>query len=135
MERGSFGRSYPISPSGDPIPPAPAPLSVIGRERWDSPFGMAGERMSTLLLAGTAVGAVLGIVHAWGVYRGLVRDLSVGSHRHPMRVRARAWYSALWTAALWTAFGSYVLVLWLLSVPIWTVYKLGKGRSFTTVGA
>lgn len=63
-----------------------------------------------LLLVGSALGAVIGLLHAGFVCR---ERLSAGAGR------GRALYYALWTLALWTLFGSYVLVLWLVAVALY----------------
>lgn len=74
--------------------------------------------MSTLLTIGTLVGLVLGTVHAFGVYARRVRETKMRPAGNA-EARLRGLYAALWTVALWTAFGTYVLVLWLISVPFW----------------
>jgi hypothetical protein len=88
--------------------------------------------MSTLLITGSIVGAVLGIFHALGVY---ARRIGVGEIRPRVTptTRLRAGYAALWTAVLWTAFGSYVLILWLVSVPIWIGHRVAT--ALTSAGA
>ena len=78
--------------------------------------------MSTLLMIGTAVGAIVGLVHAGYVYYHRTREDPKRLAEHPVRVRANAAYFALWTLVLWTAFGSYVFNLWLISVVIYTAY-------------
>lgn len=80
--------------------------------------------MSTLLLFGTAVGAVLGVFHAWGVYAQRLREVTARGARPSAGLRLRAAYSATWTGLLWTAFGSYVLLLWLVAVPIWALTRM-----------
>jgi hypothetical protein len=57
--------------------------------------------MELFLWAGSAVGVVLGLVHAVYVYRCNA-------------ARARGLYAAVWTFGLWTLFGTYVLAFWLI---------------------
>ena len=91
--------------------------------------------MSTLLIIGSIVGSVLGIFHAWGVYTKRLREANAWGSQPAVGVRLRAAYSAVWTALLWAAFGSYVLVLWLVSIPIWIGNRVLASRSVTIVGA
>ncbi|HSM05337.1 MAG TPA: hypothetical protein VK858_12030 [Longimicrobiales bacterium] len=87
--------------------------------------------MSTLVIIGTAIGFLLGLVHARGVYLGRVRD--AGATPPSAGARLRAAYAALWAIALWTLFGTYVLVLWLVAVPIWAAARaLGAPSPLTT---
>ena len=79
--------------------------------------------MSTLLMIGTTVGVIVGLVHAGYVYFRRTREDPKKLAEHPVRVRANAAYFALWTLALWVAFGSYVFNLWLISVVIYTAYN------------
>ncbi|MDX1646378.1 MAG: hypothetical protein R3304_04460 [Longimicrobiales bacterium] len=91
--------------------------------------------MSIVLAIGTAVGFVFGVVHAWGVYRQRLREAAgVGVSITP-GLRLRSAYSALWTVGLWTLFGSYVLVLWLVSVPLWLGSRVARSGRLVTVEA
>lgn len=75
--------------------------------------------MTAVLWAGTFVGALLGVIHAAYVFRLI---LSEAPAETPPR-RARAAYYALWTLGLWVLFGTYVLVLWLIGVALYTLFK------------
>ncbi len=89
--------------------------------------------MSTLVIIGSFIGLLLGLVHAQGVYAQRVRDAGPSARTSPVRVRLDAAYRASWTTALWTLFGTYVLVLWLLSVPLWIGARaLGAPSPLTT---
>ncbi len=79
--------------------------------------------MSTLLMIGSAVGVIIGLVHGCYVYFQRTREDPKRLADHPVRVRANAVYFALWTLVLWAAFGSYVFNLWLISVVIYAAYK------------
>lgn len=79
--------------------------------------------MTDALLIGTSVGAVIGLLHACQVYRGLVGEFPNALDQRPAATRAYAAYSALWTFLLWTAFGSYVLFLWVVSVIVYSIYR------------
>lgn len=82
--------------------------------------------LSMVLTAGMLVGAAIGAVHAVGVYSARLATLSDGRARPDGRARLVAVYSAAWTFFLWTLFGSYLLVLWAVSVPIWLGSKALK---------
>ena len=71
--------------------------------------------MTTMLWAGTAVGAIFGTLHAIYVYR------LVDGH-------VRAGYHALWTLALWLLFGTYMLVLWVISVVAYSIARPFRWR-------
>ena len=79
--------------------------------------------MSTLLMIGSAVGLIVGLVHAGYIYFQRTREDPKRLAEHPLRVRAKAAYFALWTLVLWVAFGSYVFNLWLISVVIYAAYN------------
>ncbi len=86
--------------------------------------------MSTLLMIGSAVGVIIGLVHGCYVYVQRTKEDPKKLAEHPVRVRANAAYFALWTLVLWAAFGSYVFNLWLVSVVIYTAYKSIKRLPF-----
>ena len=82
--------------------------------------------LSTVLLIGTGIGALLGSLHAGGVYRSRLQGgrQEVGGSA---TARGRAAYAAAWSFLLWTAFGSYVLIIWLLSLPFWATSRALRG--------
>lgn len=75
--------------------------------------------MTTVLLVGTVVGALFGVMHALYVYRLIITEAPAETPP----CRARALYYALWTLGLWLLFGSYVLMLWLIGVVLYTIFK------------
>lgn len=77
--------------------------------------------MNSIIWAGTVVGAALGLIHAGYVYR--VVSTPGGATAH-----ARAGYYALWTLALWLLLGTYVLVLWVVSIIAYTIARLFRWR-------
>jgi hypothetical protein len=77
--------------------------------------------MNSVLWAGTVVGAALGLLHAGYVYRLISTPGGAAAH-------ARAGYYAVWTLALWLLFGTYVLVLWIISVVAYTIAKAFRWR-------
>jgi hypothetical protein len=79
--------------------------------------------MNIALLIGTSVGAVIGLLHAWQVYRKQVGEFPNAVVERPIATRGYAAYSALWTLFLWTVFGSYVFFLWAISVIVYSIYK------------
>ena len=79
--------------------------------------------MTVFLLIGSSIGAVIGFLHACYVYRQEVRDLPNVLSERPVATRVGAAYYALWTFFLWVVFGSYVLILWVVSVIAYSIYK------------
>ena len=77
--------------------------------------------MKSMLWVGTIIGAILGLLHAGYVYR--VVSLPGGTAAH-----ARAGYYAVWTLALWLLLGTYVLVLWLISVVTYNIARPFRWR-------
>ena len=77
--------------------------------------------MISVLWAGTAVGTLFGLLHAGYVYR--VVSAPGGSTAH-----LRASYYALWTVVLWLLFGTYLLVLWIISVIAYTIARPFRWR-------
>lgn len=72
--------------------------------------------MSVILAIGTALGALVGLVHSVIVY-GEQRSL-------PGRTRGRALLFAVWTVALWTIFGAYLLIFYLLGAALMALAPL-----------
>jgi len=67
--------------------------------------------MILLLWIGSVCGAILGLLHAFYLYRQIAaRYARAGA----FGVNVRGLYYSIWTVALWTLFGSYVLALWLI---------------------
>jgi hypothetical protein len=77
--------------------------------------------MHVFLWIGSALGAVLGLLH--GVYLYRQQATTAGG-------KAMGLYYGVWTFALWTLFGSYVLALWILGLVAHTICRLvQRGRS------
>ena len=81
--------------------------------------------MSSVLWAGVVIGAVMGLAHGAYLYRSMVtagrgRITSAGP-RH-----IRALYYAVATFVLWVLLGTYVLVLWGVSLIPYGVKRLIK---------
>jgi hypothetical protein len=78
-----------------------------------------GRTAMTVITAGTAVGALLGLAHAAYVFRtvsnGVSSDVSTNN--------PRAIYYAVWTFGLWVLFGPYVLGLWIVGVLLYLIFK------------
>lgn len=79
-----------------------------------------------VLQLGAIVGAVIGLFHAVYIYRRRASDFPDALAARPIATRAGALYYALWTFALWVLFGSYVFVLWMISVVVYGVYLAVK---------
>jgi hypothetical protein len=79
--------------------------------------------MTSALIVGSSVGAIIGLLHAWTVYTQRISAFPDKGAVRPVAVRANAAYFALWTFFLWVLFGSYVFYLWVISVAIYTIYS------------
>jgi hypothetical protein len=77
--------------------------------------------MNSVLWSGTIVGALLGLLHAGYIYR--VVSMPGGAAAHSC-----AGYYALWTLALWLLFGTYVFVLWMISLIAYIIAKFFRWR-------
>lgn len=84
--------------------------------------------MTNALIVGSAVGAIIGLLHGWSVYSRRVSAFPEKLAVRPVAVRTSAAYFALWTFFLWVLFGAYVFYLWVISVVIYTIYR-GVKRS------
>ena len=73
----------------------------------------------TIMWAGSVIGALLGLAHAAYVYRIVANGGPAGAIPN----RAHGFYFALWTLGLWILFGSYVLILWLIGVVPYFIFK------------
>jgi len=62
--------------------------------------------VATIVWIGSAIGFLAGMLHAAEVFRNRMTVRNTGV--------AGALYYAVWTLLLWIAFGTYVLVFWLL---------------------
>lgn len=79
--------------------------------------------MTNVLIVGSSVGAIIGLLHAWSVYSRRVSAFPEKVAARPLAVRAGAACFALWTFFLWVLFGAYVFYLWVISVAIYTIYS------------
>jgi hypothetical protein len=77
--------------------------------------------MDNFLLIGSALGALLGLLH--GVY--LFRRIAV---RPPAKGipggKTQGLYYALWAFVLWILFGFYVLAFWILGLLAYPIVRL-----------
>ena len=89
--------------------------------------------MSTTLILGSAVGLLIGAIHAFGLFRSNAKRSYGGNAEGQLRPKARAAYYGLWALVLWTAFGSYVLYLWLFAVALYACR--GVARRLSTLGS
>ena len=80
--------------------------------------------MVEFLWLGSALGALLGLIHGVHIYRPIAARTPMG--RGPAG-KVQGLYYALWTLLLWTLFGSYVLVFWILGVLIYPIVRLIQG--------
>ncbi len=84
--------------------------------------------MDLFLWIGSAIGAVLGLLHGAYLYRKITARASAAG---AAGINVRGLYYAIWTFALWTIFGSYVLAFWLVgSIGSLTVRLISR-RSTT----
>jgi hypothetical protein len=81
--------------------------------------------MNGFLWLGSALGAILGMLHGTYLYRQQAAwALASGTTGG----RARGLYYGLWAFALWTLFGAYVLTLWVLGSIAYLVARLVPRR-------
>jgi hypothetical protein len=77
--------------------------------------------MDNFLLMGSALGALLGLLH--GVY--LFRQIAVRPPADGIPGgKAQGLYYALWAFVLWILFGSYVLAFWILGLLAYPIVRL-----------
>ncbi|MGR9090936.1 MAG: hypothetical protein ACU85U_10200 [Gammaproteobacteria bacterium] len=79
--------------------------------------------MTSFLCIGSALGATLGLLHGFCLYRAIATRAAVTGSPG---LNVRGLYYAVWTLILWTAFGSYVLALWLLGIIANTLVHLRR---------
>ena len=82
--------------------------------------------MTTALMIGIAFGALLGSIHAGAVFARHRHHARASRQAVPYAVNANAAYFAAWTFMLWVIFGSYVLVLWIMTSFIYAGYLLWR---------
>lgn len=73
--------------------------------------------MSMFIWIGTAIGFVVGTLHACSIFR---QRLAQGAGM------PKAVYFAVWTLALWSLFGAYVLAFWVLGAAGIAVSRVGR---------
>lgn len=76
--------------------------------------------MDYLLGIGLVFGIVVGLVHGNYVFRHTLAEPGARG----IRATLRAWYYALWTVLLWTLLGTYVLVMWVVSLVAYGASRL-----------
>ncbi len=73
----------------------------------------------TLMWAGSVLGVLLGLAHATYVFNIVANGVSPGGSPN----YKSAVYFAIWTFGLWVLLGTYVLVLWVVGVVLYLVFK------------
>ena len=73
----------------------------------------------TLMSAGSIIGVVLGLAHATYVFKVVANGNSPGASSN----NTSAVYFAIWTFGLWVLFGVSVLVMWVIGVVLYLVFK------------
>ncbi len=81
--------------------------------------------MEAVLWAGSVIGAVLGVAHGAYLYRNMVTAGRKNMPRVGLR-RIRAFYFAVAAFVLWVLLGTYVLVLWGVSLIPYAAKRLIK---------
>ncbi len=72
-----------------------------------------------LMWTGSVIGVLLGLVHAMYVFNVVAgRGVPSGSRNY-----LRGNYFAFWTFLLWILFGTYILVLWIIGMFFYLVFK------------
>ncbi len=79
--------------------------------------------MSTYLLIGTAMGAIVGFLHMLSIFRARLG-------RHGLAPFKTVW-QGIWTWFLWTLLGAYVLTFWILGAVLLGASKLLNRRQET----
>lgn len=79
--------------------------------------------MSTYLLIGTAMGAIVGFLHMLDVFWTRL-------DRPGLAYNKTAW-QGIWTWFLWALFGAYILTFWILGAVLLGVSKLMNGTRET----
>ncbi|MEW2915338.1 hypothetical protein [Leisingera sp. JC11] len=75
--------------------------------------------MSTYLLVGTAMGAIVGFLHMLNILQARLG--------RPGLAPFKTVWQGIWTWILWTLFGAYVLTFWILGAVLLGVSKLMNG--------
>jgi hypothetical protein len=78
--------------------------------------------MEYALRIGVIAGVLIGFVHGAYVFRHVRGD--AGPHGSSLRSALRASYYALWTVLLWAVGGTYVLLMWMISVVVYAIVRL-----------
>jgi len=76
--------------------------------------------MELFLWIGSALGAVLGLLHGAYLYRQIAARAANGG----TGLNIQGLYYGVWTFVLWTIFGSYVLALWLVGAVASSLVRL-----------
>ncbi len=77
--------------------------------------------MDYFLLIGSALGALLGLLHAVYLFRQIaVRAPADGTPGG----KAQGLYYAVWAFVLWILFGSYVLAFWIFGLLAYPIVRL-----------
>ena len=77
--------------------------------------------MDSFLLTGTALGALLGMLHGVYLFRRIAARRPTGGISSG---KTQGLYYALWAFVLWTLFGSYVLAFWILGLLAYPIVRL-----------
>ena len=81
--------------------------------------------MTAFLWAGGALGAILGLIHGFYLFR---RQAARNAHRGAIRGTAVGLYYGVWAFALWALFGAYVLGFWILGCAGYAISRLRPAR-------
>ncbi len=77
--------------------------------------------MGNFLLIGTALGALLGLLHGVYLFRRIAARRPTGGIPSG---KTQGLYYALWAFVLWILFGSYVLAFWILGLLAYPIVRL-----------
>ncbi len=84
--------------------------------------------MNTIVWIGSLLGLAIGSLHAIQLYRRRVADARESAAASTTAQLATAHlegaYYGLWALALWVIFGTYVLVLWVIGVVAYSIFRL-----------
>jgi len=81
--------------------------------------------MTAFLWAGGALGAILGLVHGFHLFR---RQAARNAHRGAILGPAIGFYYGVWAFVLWALFGAYLLGFWILGCAGYAISRLRPAR-------
>ena len=82
--------------------------------------------ISDTLWIGTVLALIIGLAHAFYVYRQELSEFRTVLTRRPFAVRLRASYHAFWTLLLWLLLGATVVFYWAIALVPYLIARIIK---------